>query len=170
MTAAVRGLVVRPDEGVIRMYKWGDIARHGQSWFNRSAVPFRGGISVLELRLDGFASLHSPNHWQADGSKATAVALSHALLTNGTSLHINMVAANGAYLQVGVTGTGGEPLSGLSAGECVQLGGNLLDQEVIWRTNLSDGRRMGALAKPFRLQLVMHGEVDLFSFRFTHTK
>ena len=37
---------------------------HGQSWFNYSAVPYRGGISVLELRLDGFASLHSKNQWQ----------------------------------------------------------------------------------------------------------
>jgi hypothetical protein len=53
MVAAVRGLVVRPKEGVIRMFKWGDIARHGQDTFNHSAVPFRGGISVLELRLDG---------------------------------------------------------------------------------------------------------------------
>jgi hypothetical protein len=53
LVAAVRGLIVRPDEGIIRMFKFGDVARHGQSLFNHSAVPFRGGISVLELRLDG---------------------------------------------------------------------------------------------------------------------
>jgi len=53
LVAAVRGLVVRPEEGIIRMFKFGDVARHGQSLFNHSAVPFRGGISVLELRLDG---------------------------------------------------------------------------------------------------------------------
>ncbi len=32
------------------MFKFGDVARHGQSLLNRSDVPFRGGISVLELR------------------------------------------------------------------------------------------------------------------------
>ena len=82
-----------------------------------------------------------------DGSVASAVTITHVLVTNGTSLHVNMVAANGAYLQVGVTGTGHEPLAaGLSASESVQqLGGNLLDQEVIWRQTegRSDGRTFG---------------------------
>ena len=109
-----------------------------------------------------------------DGSVASAVTITHVLVTNGTSLHVNMVAANGAYLQVGVTGTGHEPLAGLSASECVQLGGNLLDQEVMWRQTAGrSGRTFGngyAVAQPFRLQFVMHGEVDLYSFRFTHRK
>ena len=33
-----------------------------------------------------------------DGSVASAVTITHVLVTNGTSLHVNMVAANGAYL------------------------------------------------------------------------
>eukprot|EP01047_Picozoa_sp_COSAG01_P004047 COSAG01_NODE_129_length_24935_cov_39.324368_12_plen_142_part_00 len=42
MTATVRGLIVRPQEGVIRMLKWGDVKRHGQSLFNHSATRFSG--------------------------------------------------------------------------------------------------------------------------------
>ena len=94
----------------------------------------------------------------------------HELTTNGTTLRVNMVAAVGSSLQVGVTAGGGVPLPGLSAAQCVGLSGNLLDQEVIWHAagGAKGGRGFGAIAQPFRLQFVMHGEVDLFSFRFGH--
>ena len=143
------------------MFKFGDVARHGQSLFNHSAVPFRGGISVLELRLDGFSSLRSVATW---GSKAQATTL--LLRTHGTALRINMEAAVGAWLTVTILDANGQPLPGLSADQCVQLGGNLLDAEVVWRQD-KGARSLGTVTEPFRLQFFMNGAVNLYSFRFS---
>ena len=80
MTAALRGYVERP--GVIRMYKWGDVMRHGQcdvgqatdsigSCHHCGCAPrvigtrgSSGGIKALELRTDGWTSLSTlPATW-----------------------------------------------------------------------------------------------------------
>jgi hypothetical protein len=113
----------------------------------------------------GFASLRSAATWETDAEATTVL-----LRTNGTALHVNVEAAVGAWLQVGILDTDGHPLPGLSAAMCVQLSGNQLDAEVLWRTG-QVGRGVGKTGKqPFRLQFVMHGAVDLYSFWFASAR
>ena len=54
-----------------------------------------------------------------------------------------MEAAVGGWLTVGIVDANGQPLPGLSATNCVQLGGNQLDAEVLWRSG-QGGRSIGA--------------------------
>ncbi len=76
-----------------------------------------------------------------------------------------MEAAVGGWLTVGIVDANGQPLPGLSATNCVQLGGNQLDAEVLWRSG-QGGRSIGAVTQPFRIEFVMHGAVDVYSFHF----
>jgi hypothetical protein len=111
----------------------------------------------------GFASLRSAATWDADAQATTLL-----LRTHGTALRVNMEAAVGAWLTVGIVDASGQPLPGLAAANCVQLGGNLLNAEVVWRRG-QGGRSLGTTTQPFRIQFVMHGAVDIYAFRFAKT-
>ena len=84
------GMVVSQGEGLIRLYKFGDALRHGQN--NAAKRVGTSGVSLIEMRIDGFASLQS--------SSGASEAITVPILFADTTLHVNVRTALAATLRV----------------------------------------------------------------------
>jgi hypothetical protein len=123
-----------------------------------------GGISVLELRLDGFSSIGTSGVWA--GGEFTTRTISFA----GDQLKLNLVADIGAWIRIEVIDGASSPeapipIAGFGLNESVPLSGNQLRATVVWLGQPADA--LGRLAgRPVRVRFVMRGKCDLYSFQF----
>eukprot|EP01052_Picozoa_sp_SAG31_P019759 SAG31_NODE_1455_length_8278_cov_2.514366_5_plen_237_part_00 len=164
LVSMVRGLIEDEDEDTVRMLYWGDVIRHAHH-----AVPCNTtGFAALEIRKHGFASLTSGTTWDSVSEFVT-----QPLLTNGLELWLNVKTANGASVMAELQDASGKALVGYELGRSVPLSGNVVRRQMQWSCNSTAIMPTHDLewTRPasgtvIRLRLVMHGYVELFSFRF----
>ena len=110
------------------------------------------------LRLDGFASIHTPI---AGGELITP-----PLIFQGKSLSMNFASSAFGSLRVEIQNADGKPLPGFALADSIELYGDTVARNAIWKDNPD----LGALAgKPVRLRFVMR-DADLYSIKFEETK
>ena len=110
------------------------------------------------LRLDGFASIHAPI---AGGELVTP-----PLIFQGKSLSMNFASSAFGSLRVEIQDADGKPLPGFTLDDSIELYGDTIARNAIWKNNPD----LGALAgKPVRLRFVMR-DADLYSIKFEETK
>ncbi len=110
------------------------------------------------LRTDGFASIHAP--YQA------GEILTRPIVFSGNALEINYSTSAAGSVLVEIQNEAGEPISGFTLGDCVEIIGDEIGRTIAWKS----GSDMSALAgRPVRLRFVMK-EADLYSMRFTPKK
>jgi hypothetical protein len=110
------------------------------------------------LRLDGFASIHTPI---AGGELITP-----PLIFQGKSLSMNFASSAFGSLRVEIQNADGKPLPGFALADSIELYGDTVARNAIWKDNPD----LGALAgKPVRLRFVMK-DADLYSIKFEEAK
>jgi hypothetical protein len=108
----------------------------------------------FSYRVDGFVSVHAP----AEGGEL----LTKPLRFKGEKLTLNFVTGPTGSVQVEVQDADGQPIKGLTLGDCKPLQGDQIEQVVTWK----DGAGVGRLAgKPVRLRFRLK-DADVFSVRF----
>jgi hypothetical protein len=167
MAAAVRGYVVRNEK--ILMYSWGCRCRHGQDGATTSDGG-GGAIARLSLRMDGFASIGSPNDsgWDA---QATFVTTPLLVPRKAQRLLLNAVSANGGQILVGLRrptpgAASGIAIPGFEVNQSIPVVGDFLSAGASWR---EVGYSMsGALSggRALQLEFSVRGAARLYSYRF----
>ena len=162
------GMVVRPADGIIRLFKFGDAMRHGQ---NNPAKRFgTNGISIIEMRFDGFASLQS-------STDATNVATTIPLVFAGTQLHVNVRTQLGATLSIEVLHAGYDgnaTAAGHGLAQSIPISVDSVNATVRWCNGGLDAYTCvpsnsdELLHRQVRLRLIMKGHVDLFALWFSN--
>jgi hypothetical protein len=110
------------------------------------------------LRLDGFASIHAPT---AGGELITP-----PIIFKGKSLSMNFASSAFGSLRVEIQDAAGKPLPGFALDDSIELYGDTVARNAIWKDNPD----LGALAgKPVRLRFVMK-DADLYSIKFEEAK
>ncbi len=111
-------------------------------------------LKRYSLRLDGFASVQA--------SYAGGDLLTKPLKFTGDRLELNFSTSAAGSIRVEIQDAAGQPISGFSAGDCVEIVGNEIGRIIRWE----GGADVSSLArKTVRLRFVMK-DADLFSFRF----
>ncbi len=110
------------------------------------------------LRLDGFASIHSPI---AGGELVTP-----PLIFKGSRLSMNFASSAFGSVRVEIQDADGTPIPGFMLEDSIGLYGDTVARDALW----NDAPDLAALAgKPVRLRFVMK-DADLYSIRFEDTK
>jgi hypothetical protein len=121
-----------------------------QNWRLRSVQ-----IRRYSLRPDGFVSV------QADYELGELV--TRPVRFSGNRLFINYSTSAVGTLRVELQDTDGQPISGFTLAECVEIYGDRIDGEVRWA---SGGDLTPLKGRTIRLRFVL-GDADLYAFRFT---
>jgi hypothetical protein len=114
-----------------------------------------GGIGMTRQRLDGFVSVDADHRggW-----------LETPLMTfKGGRLRLNIDTGGSGTAMVEVRDAEQRPIPGFSMADCLEIGGNFLDEPVAWKR----GSDVTALSgKPIRLRIQMVRS-KLYAFQFT---
>lgn len=111
-------------------------------------------LQRLELRLDGFASVHAGY----DGGELITKTLTFA----GKELEINFATSAAGSLWVEVQQADGTPLPGFTRDDCDELIGDQIDRRVTWK---GSGDVSALAGTPIRLRFVMK-DADLYALQF----
>ena len=106
------------------------------------------------LRVDGFASVHSP---LGGGEMITKL-----LRFEGRDLVVNFSTSAGGSIRVELQDEAGEPIPGFTLSDCSEIFGDALERRVQWKGN---GNLSSLFGMPVRLRFVLR-DADLYSFRF----
>jgi hypothetical protein len=110
------------------------------------------------LRLDGFASIHTPI---AGGELVTL-----PLIFKGSRLSMNFASSAFGSVRVEIQDADGTPIPGFMLEDSIGLYGDTVARDALW----NDAPDLAALAgKPVRLRFVMK-DADLYSIKFEETK
>ena len=110
------------------------------------------------LRLDGFASIHTPI---AGGELVTL-----PLIFKGSRLSMNFASSAFGSVRVEIQDADGTPIPGFMLEDSIGLYGDTVARDALW----NDAPDLAALAgKPVRLRFVMK-DADLYSIKFEDTK
>ena len=172
----LQGYVRDEAAGVVRMWKLGSPARHGQQDM-RQGVPVPLGVSRLEILPDRWASVSTagggrwpPSVLQTDAAPGDAQLITKpvALPTSARPLRlcVNLETANSAELRVEVQNQHGLALPNRSAQDSMPIVGNFLNATVRWGTAEAALLPPGASASVVQLRFTMRGQVSLFSWWF----
>ncbi len=113
-----------------------------------------GHLQRMTLRLDGFASLHTPYE---GGEMVTK-----PLIFEGRELEINYSTSAAGGIRVEIQDIDGRPAPGFSLAESAKIIGDEISRTVVWQKGGDVSRVAG---KPVRLRFVMN-DADLYSLRF----
>jgi hypothetical protein len=123
-------------------------------YFHRNYAQPTSYAGRLTLRTDGFASVRAP---YAGGGMLTKV-----LSFTGRELVLNAATSAAGAIRAEVQDPAGNPIPGLTLGECRPVVGDRIEHTVAWKDRADLSELAG---KPVRLWFVMK-DADLFSMRF----
>lgn len=112
------------------------------------------GLERFVVRTDGFASVRAPY----GGGEF----LTRPLRFSGNELVLNYATSAAGGIRVEVQDEKGEPIPGLTLGDCQEIIGDEIERVVRWKEGPALGRLQGTVV---RLRVVMKG-ADLYSIRF----
>ena len=112
------------------------------------------GLERFVVRTDGFASVRAPY----GGGEF----LTRPLRFSGNELVLNYATSAAGGIRVEVQDEKGEPIPGLTLGDCQEIIGDEIERVVRWKEGPALGRLQGTVV---RLRVVMRG-ADLYSVRF----
>ncbi|HOF41741.1 MAG TPA: hypothetical protein PLD73_16855, partial [Candidatus Hydrogenedentes bacterium] len=111
-------------------------------------------LQRLELRIDGFASVHAGY----GGGELITKALTFA----GNELEINFATSAAGSLWAELQQPDGTPIPGFTLDDCDELIGDQIDRVVTWK---GSGDVSALVGTPIRLRFVMK-DADLYALRF----
>lgn len=122
--------------------------------FEKTA-PHLGGIGVTRQRLDGFVSL--------DADPRGGWLETPLMFLEGARLRLNIDTGATGTARVEILDAAQRPLPGYTVADCFEIGGNFLEEPVVWKR----GADLSALAgKPIRLRIHLVRS-KLYAFQFT---
>ena len=139
--------------GELWMYYGGSDFTHGA--YNVAKDKYRGTISRVVLRLDGFVS--------ADAAYSGGELVTVPLRFSGKRLELNVETSVAGSVKVEILNENGEPFSGHSIGTADVIKGNFIAKRVTWAGNAALSDLAG---RPIRLRFVMR-DAKLYAFQFT---
>lgn len=137
--------------------RWVEVGREWWIYYAASAGPHddtkaKWGIGLARIRKEGFVSLSSP--------KGGGGVVTRSLLWPGGDLVVNADAKNGE-LRVRVTDEKRKEIAGFGAADCTPFAGEAVAHPVAWKV----GRMDELKGRVIRLEFLMAGQVDLYTFR-----
>ena len=122
--------------------------------YNMATDKFKGAISRVIQRLDGFVSADAAY----EGGELTTV----PVVFSGKRLEVNVNASVAGSMQVEILDAGGKPVPGFTLADADAIKGNWIAKAVTWRGKDD----VSALAgKPVQLRFVMR-DAKLYAFQF----
>ncbi len=121
-----------------------------------SEAYYRGASTQLRrfsYRLDGFVALRAIGRGEM---------VTHPLVFKGNGLEANFVTSGNGGIEIEVQTPAGDPVAGLSAGDCARLRGDCVAGRVRWDATDDLG---GLAGRPVRLRILLE-DAALYSFRF----
>jgi hypothetical protein len=115
----------------------------------------QGGIGVVRQRLDGFVS--------ADVAHKGGWLTTPPITFQGRRLRLNIDTGSAGTAFVELQDADGRPIPGFTLADCEEIGGNFIDQQVVWKGNADVS---GLAGKPVRLH-VKAKRAKLYAFQFT---
>jgi len=119
------------------------------------AAAQQGGIGVVRQRLDGFVSAD----FDPQGGSLTTPPVTF----QGRRLRLNIDTGAAGTAFVELQDAGGRAIPGFALADCEEIGGNFIDQQVVWKGNADVS---GLAGKPVRLRIKAK-RTKLYAFQFT---
>jgi hypothetical protein len=123
-------------------------------YINRRYCQDTGYIERMEMRLDGFASIHAPH---AGGSLLTK-----PMKISGDELVVNFSTSAAGSVRVELQELDGTPIPGFTLADCPEMFGDEIERVVHWTRRPPLYKVAG---KPLRLKFVMH-DADIYAIQF----